>query len=150
MAASLLFTEEQLKVFKKGFSAFDIIGDGTITTKDLDTAMRSVGQRFTEAELLKKTSQVVVGEDGIGYIAYSEFLTMIADKMRNKVSQYNKAFRDADKDGNRLVCAADLRQAMLTVNQPMTEEDINAMIKKADSNNDGMIDYKELVTMIFA
>ena len=42
-------TEEQIAEFKKAFSLFDKDGDGTITTKELGTVMRSLGQNPTEA-----------------------------------------------------------------------------------------------------
>ena len=47
-------TEEQIAEFKEAFSLFDKDGDGTITTKELGTVMRSLGQNPTEAELQGK------------------------------------------------------------------------------------------------
>jgi len=44
-------TEEQIAEFKEAFSLFDKDGDGTVTTKELGTVMRSLGQNPTEAEL---------------------------------------------------------------------------------------------------
>ena len=44
-------TEEQIAEFKEAFSLFDKDGDGTITTKELGTVMKSLGQNPTEAEL---------------------------------------------------------------------------------------------------
>ena len=41
-------TEEQIAEFKEAFSLFDKDGDGTITTKELGTVMRSLGQNPTE------------------------------------------------------------------------------------------------------
>ena len=49
----LLVTE-----FKEAFSLFDKDGDGTITTKELGTVMRSLGQNPTEAELQDMINEV--------------------------------------------------------------------------------------------
>ena len=53
-------TEEQIAEFKEAFSLFDKDGDGTITTKELGTVMRSLGQNPTEAELQGKTHPTLI------------------------------------------------------------------------------------------
>ncbi len=45
-------SEQQIAEFKEAFSLFDKDGDGTITTKELGTVMKSLGQNPTESELL--------------------------------------------------------------------------------------------------
>ena len=50
--------EEQIAEFKEAFSLFDKDGDGTITTKELGTVMRSLGQNPTEAELQDMINEV--------------------------------------------------------------------------------------------
>jgi hypothetical protein len=47
-----------LAEFKEAFSLFDKDGDGTITTKELGTVMRSLGQNPTEAELQDMINEV--------------------------------------------------------------------------------------------
>ena len=51
-------TEEQIAEFKEAFSLFDKDGDGTITTKESGTVMRSLGQNPTEAELQDMINEV--------------------------------------------------------------------------------------------
>jgi len=51
-------TEEQIAEFQEAFSLFDKDGDGTITTKELGTVMRSLGQNPTQAELQDMINEV--------------------------------------------------------------------------------------------
>jgi calmodulin len=44
-------TEEQIAEFKEAFSLFDKEANGFVTTKEMGTVMRSLGQSPTEAEL---------------------------------------------------------------------------------------------------
>lgn len=44
--------------FKEAFSLFDKDGDGTITTKELGTVMRSLGQNPTNGELQDMINEV--------------------------------------------------------------------------------------------
>merc|ERR1719466_754259 len=67
------------------FSLFDKDGDGTITTKELGTVMRSLGQNPTEAELQDMINEV--DADGNGTIDFPEFLTMMARKMKDTDSE---------------------------------------------------------------
>jgi Ca2+-binding EF-hand superfamily protein len=63
---------------------------GTITTKELGTVMRSLGQNPTEAELQDMINEV--DADGNGTIDFPEFLNLMARKMKVhswlKVSYY--------------------------------------------------------------
>jgi Ca2+-binding EF-hand superfamily protein len=87
-------------------------GDGTITTKELGTVMRSLGQNPTEAELQDMINEV--DADGNGTIDFPEFLTMMARKMRDTDSEeeIKEAFKVFDKDGNGYISAAELRHVM--------------------------------------
>ena len=70
MAADL--TDEQIAEFKEAFALFDKDGDGTITTKELGTVMRSLGQNPTEAELQDMINEV--DADGNGTIDFPRIL----------------------------------------------------------------------------
>ena len=78
-------SDEQIAEFKEAFSLFDKDGDGSITTKELGTVMRSLGQNPTEAELQDMINEV--DADGNGDIDFSEFLTMMARKMKDTDSE---------------------------------------------------------------
>lgn len=100
-------TEEQIAEFKEAFSLFDKDGDGTITTKELGTVMRSLGQNPTEAELADMINEV--DADGNGTIDFPEFLTMMARKMKDTDSEVREDCSVALEPG--IVCRKSLSNA---------------------------------------
>ncbi|KAG5442473.1 Calmodulin [Clonorchis sinensis] len=136
-------TEEQIAEFKEAFSLFDKDGDGTITTKELGTVMRSLGQNPTEAELQDMINEV--DADGNGTIDFPEFLTMMARKMKDTDSEeeIREAFRVFDKDGNGFISAAELRHVMTNLGEKLTDEEVDEMIREADIDGDGQVNYEE-------
>uniref|UniRef100_A0A8C2D5V0 Calmodulin n=1 Tax=Cyprinus carpio TaxID=7962 RepID=A0A8C2D5V0_CYPCA len=117
-------SQEVSNKFKEAFSLFDKDGDGTITTKELGTVMRSLGQNPTEAELQDMINEV--DADGNGTIDFPEFLTMMARKMKDTDSEeeIREAFRVFDKDGNGYISAAELRHVMTNLGEKLTDEEI--------------------------
>merc|ERR1712172_185172 len=143
-------TEEQIAEFKEAFSLFDKDGDGTITTKELGTVMRSLGQNPTEAELLDMINEV--DADGNGTIDFPEFLTMMARKMKDTDSEdeIKEAFKVFDKDGNGFISATELRHVMTNLGEKLTDEEVDEMIREADIDGDGQINYEEFVAMMMS
>ncbi|OWK15890.1 hypothetical protein Celaphus_00004639 [Cervus elaphus hippelaphus] len=129
-------TEEQIAEFKEAFSLFDKDGDGTITTKELGTVMRSLGQNPTEAELQDMINEV--DADGNGTIDFPEFLTMMARKMKDTDSE--EEIREAFQ----------LRHVMTNLGEKLTDEEVDEMIREADIDGDGQVNYEEFVQMMTA
>ncbi|KAK2497743.1 hypothetical protein MC885_007895 [Smutsia gigantea] len=109
-----LLTEEQVAEIREAFSLFDKDGDGTITTQELGTIMRSLGQNPTEAELRGMVGEI--DHDSSGTVDFPEFLGMMAKQMQGRDSEeeVHEAFRTFDKHDNGFVSAAELRHLMTT------------------------------------
>merc|ERR1719172_365206 len=141
-------TEDQIQEFKEAFALFDKDGDGTITTKELGTVMRSLGQNPTEAELHDMINEV--DADGKGTIDFTEFLSLMSKKMKDADSEEElmEAFKVFDKDGNGFISAAELRHVMTNLGEKLTEDEVDEMIKEADFDGDGQVNYDEFVKMM--
>ena len=73
-------TDQQIIEFREAFQAFDKDGNGSITTRELGTVMRSLGQNLSEAEIKEMID--IVDEDKNGTIDFQEFLHLMARKMK--------------------------------------------------------------------
>lgn len=123
---------------KKAFRLFDKDGDGSITTTELGTVMRNLGQNPSE-EALKQMINEVDADDS-GTIDFAEFLTLMARKMKTKDSQAEilEAFKVFDCDGSGKISAAELRQVMHKLGEQLSDEEVEEMISEADTNGDGV------------
>jgi len=145
-----LFLRQHVILIHIAFSLFDKDGDGTITTKELGTVMRSLGQNPTEAELLDMINEV--DADGNGTIDFPEFLSLMARKMKDTDTEEEliEAFKVFDRDGNGFISAAELRHVMTNLGEKLTDEEVDEMIREADVDGDGQINYEEFVRMMMA
>lgn len=122
----------------QAFQLFDKDGDGSITTTELGTVMRSLGQSPTEDDLRQMINEV--DADGSGTIDFAEFLTLMARKIKTKDSEAEivEAFKVFDKDGSGKISADELRQVMHNLGEKLSDQEVEEMIKEADTNGDGV------------
>ncbi|XP_065294671.1 calmodulin-like [Dermacentor albipictus] len=141
-------SEDAVAELREAFALFDKDGDGAISTKELGTVMRSLGQNPTEAELSEIIAELDV--DGNGTVDFPEFLALMSKKVRttDTEEEIREAFRVFDRDGKGFIVAAELRHVMTTLGEKLTNEEVDAMIREADVDGDGQINYEEFVTLM--
>ena len=61
---------------------------------------------------------------------------------RRAEAEMRHAFQVFDRDGNGLIDSKELRLTMKTLGEKLSKSDVKAMIKAADMNGDGKIDYE--------
>jgi calmodulin len=60
--------------------------------------------------------------------------------------EFMEAFRGFDKDGSGFISAAELRHVLTNLGEKLTDEEIDEMIREADVDGDGQVNYEEFVT----
>ncbi|XP_062181829.1 calmodulin-2/4-like isoform X2 [Phragmites australis] len=170
----LQLSKEQINEFREAFSLFDKDGDGialalflfmnelncarntcippagTITTRELGTVMRSMGQSPTEAELQDMVD--AVDADGSGAIDFHEFLTLLARKMRDAGAdnELREAFHVFDQDQNGFISRNELRHVLENLGERLSDEELAEMLREADVDGDGQINYTEFAKVMMA
>ena len=101
---------------------------------------------------IQKMLSPQVDADGNGTIDFPEFLSLMARKMKDTDTEEEliEAFKVFDRDGNGFISAAELRHVMTNLGEKLTDEEVDEMIREADVDGDGAINYQEFVRMMMA
>ena len=111
-----------------------------MTDSDIDEKMREADSdgdgQMNYGELVKNMSQLKTPVQRL--IEYFEKLE----------ADIKEAFQLFDKDSNGLISAEELSHVMKNIDGYMTDSEIDEMMRVADSDGDGQIDYGEFVKMM--
>lgn len=93
-----------------------------------------------------------IDDDGGGEIDFHEFLVLMGNKMRDlkKNEEVFNMFRVFDRDRNGFISAEEMKFAMKKLGHPITDKEAKRMIREADLNGDGLVDYEEFCTKMMA
>ena len=143
-------TTEQILEFREAFQTFDKDGNGSITTKELGTVMRSLGQNLSESEIKEIIDEV--DEDKNGTIDFQEFLSLMARKMKiiDKEDELIDAFKILDLDGTGKISKYQLRYIILSTESCFTGDDIEELLKITDVDDDGNIDLHDFIKILMS
>ncbi|RUS84605.1 hypothetical protein EGW08_007632 [Elysia chlorotica] len=143
-------TEEQRIEIAAAFAQFDKNGDGRVSTDELIEVMRAAGQNPTVAEAKEMIAEV--DNNNNGYVEYAEFEDMMARRGLSSRFQEEEDLREAfkvfDRNGDGFITTDELRVTMLSMGEPLSQEELDDMISKADTNHDGKVHYNEFVKVM--
>lgn len=124
-------------------------GSGYIDAAELKTVLQTLKQNPTDQEVEEMIAEL--DKNGNKKIEYDEFEKFLADKFKSPdvvEDEMKSAFKIFDKDGSGKIDAKELRHAMKSLGETMTDEEVDEMIKAADQDSDGKVDYSEFVKIM--
>jgi calcium-dependent protein kinase len=138
-------SEEEIAGLKKMFLMMDSDGSGAISFEELKEGLKKVGSNLMEADIRQLMDAADVDHNGT--IDYGEFLaaTLNLNKIEREENLY-AAFSYLDKDRSGYLTTDELQQACNDYH--MGDMCVEDLIREADQDNDGRIDYNEFVTMM--
>ncbi|KAL5247756.1 hypothetical protein ACHWQZ_G019593 [Mnemiopsis leidyi] len=141
-------SEAELAELKDIFRMFDKDNSGSIDVNELESMVSSLGISATKEDLNDMIAEADI--DKSGTIEFDEFKTLIGPHFQKEKppEDYIDAFNFFDKDGDGFISRSELRNIMNTVDSKLAESDIEDMIKEADINGDGKIDFDEFIKMM--
>jgi calmodulin len=84
---------------------------------------------------------------GSGCIDFNEFLELMAKKTKGTSyeDELKGAFKIFDADGNGSITVAELNTVLDNLGERLTEEEVTEMIKEADTDGDGTVNYEGML-----
>ncbi len=146
-------TEEHISEFREAFEVFDKDKDGSITIDELADLMKALNLAPTDQEIVDMKNEIDVDQNG--NVDFKEFITLIARRVRDSdLEQENiEAFKVFDRNEDNLISKEELKFVMYVlserlIGEPITDEEVAAMMAQADEDGDGYISYKEFCEVL--
>jgi calcium-dependent protein kinase len=144
---SQCLTVQETKELKDLFKQIDSNGDGKISKEELQNYyLKVMGDNYdlTEVEKIMKE----IDSDQSGFVDYSEFIkATVSNSVINNVKNLRLAFMKFDSDNSGKISADEFR-AVLDSEFRYSENVWKQIVKIADKNNDGEIDFSEFMQVV--
>ena len=130
------------------FTLYDTDSDGFIDQKSFGSLLRSLGYPLSDSEISTHLSRL--DSSSSNKIALPEIAKLVATLASPPTPQVLEkqlldAFRVFDKDRTGLIGTVELRHLMTSLGERMTEEEADLMIREADPNGEGVVNYAEFI-----
>ncbi|XP_054861136.1 calcium-binding protein 5b [Amphiprion ocellaris] len=150
---SRTLTQDEIEELREAFVEFDKDKDGLISCKDLGNLMRTMGYMPTEMELIELGQNINMNSGG--RVDFEDFVELMTPKLLDETAgmiglkELKDAFREFDIDGDGAITSDELRHAMIKLlGEHASRTEIEAIVKEADNNGDGTVDFEEFVKMM--
>ena len=133
-------SENDINNLKEIFKAFDKNNDGQIGYNEFEEGLKKLGIKDNEINSYFSS----IDTDKNGKIDYTEFLASTLEKKTFlKEERLYEAFSAFDKDNDGKITKEEILSVLKL--EPSSDTFVKDLIKNADKNKDGAIDYKEFL-----
>ncbi|XP_057303203.1 calmodulin-A-like [Hydractinia symbiolongicarpus] len=138
---SRLFSSQDEQSFRGAFNNVDSDSDGHITLEEAIQAMSLCGIRPTQSEIQDMFTEKP------GSLDFPDFLKLLYKRIKNvdDNSEMLQAFRMFDTEGNGTIKTTEFRNILLAINDQFQKEEIDEMLKDADPEKKGVIEYQKFI-----
>ena len=136
--------------YTKIFKLYDEDKDGFVDFIYLPEMMRSAGAIFLDNDL-ERPMETIRNNNGADIFTQKDYVDLCLKFTNTDETEDDliEAFKFWDTDNSGRVSTEEIRRALTTLGDKLSEDEINALIKEADPSNVGAIDYEHYSKILF-
>lgn len=141
-------SEEQIEEYRDVFYMFDRDNNGYITTKELNTIMKTLGFNPTEEDLQQMI--FTVDYDGDGRLNLEEYIQLMEQQKKPEDTEDDivQAFRVFDSDNKGYIESAELRELLENMDWKVSANELKDLITNANLHQDRRIGMEEFAWLV--
>lgn len=144
----MVLTIQQIEEYKCAFKLFDKNGNGKISANELSAVLKCLNCDASDDEISDMINEVNGLETG--EISLESFLRLMESKLENVdfEDELREAFRVFDNNNSGYISSARLKHVMECLGEDVTTKDAEDMIREADIDKDGIVNFEDFVKMM--
>ena len=142
-------TEDEVLEIKEAFDLFDTDKSGEIDVNELKQALLNLGIDTKNQTLQNMLADI--DKNGDANIDFDEFINMMTAKMSDKDTREDleKVFElFLGDDNSDKIELKHLKRVCKELNENMSDEELNEMIVRADTDRDGKVSFEEFYAIM--
>ena len=141
-------TKEQEKRLDEAFFLIDQDNDKAISINEVGLLLRALGIFISESDIEKMKSKL--GNEG-ELVSYDEFKKIYKKRLKTNLlgNDLIDAFKYFDEGENGKINIEQIKHGLMTLGEPLSEEEFKILEEELDLDEEGNIDYSELANKIY-